>query len=404
MEIKIVKAVTADREEMIDFANYVFSHAHRSLDFPSMLPKLYKSEYFMDSVHYLVKEDCKIKAAVGAYPLEWEFASGIKLPGRGIGMVSVHPYSRSKGYMRDLMNRAMSDMREDGIVFSCLGGNRQRYEYFGFSPLGSNYSFDIEDENIKHTLGKDWKTDLSLSEVKAENKDLLDNICAMHLAKKSRITRPRDRFFDTLVSWKAKAYSFTLGGIFFGYFISRPNRNGGMGISEINLNDTTYMTEALALIMKELDHSSLRVSAGPHETGKIAALAKFAENFTISPTYQFAILDIPRFTLPFMQLALETKKPMDGSFMFYIKPDKEEKNQSLCEMKLEINGGMASVESREIAAEPENYNAELCLSHNEAQYFLFSPLCREIFPAISGNKFLQSLLPLPLFYETPDGI
>jgi len=49
----------------------------------SLLPKLYTREYFMEGVHYLVREGGKIKAAVGAYPLKIEFSGGLSIPGRG---------------------------------------------------------------------------------------------------------------------------------------------------------------------------------------------------------------------------------------------------------------------------------------------------------------------------------
>ena len=48
MKVEFLKAAEADFDEVVDFANYVFSH-----------------EY-----HYLVKENGKIKALVGAFPME----------------------------------------------------------------------------------------------------------------------------------------------------------------------------------------------------------------------------------------------------------------------------------------------------------------------------------------------
>jgi predicted acetyltransferase len=45
------------------------------------------------------------------------------LPERGIGMVSVHPYARSCSHMKTLMNIALEDMQQDGLVFSCPVGS-----------------------------------------------------------------------------------------------------------------------------------------------------------------------------------------------------------------------------------------------------------------------------------------
>ncbi|MDR1655896.1 MAG: GNAT family N-acetyltransferase, partial [Treponema sp.] len=204
MSAEYSRADINDYEELIDMANYVFSHAHKPTDFPALLPKLYKREYFMDAAHYLCREDGKIKAAVGVYPLEMKLC-GASLAGCGIGMVSVHPYSRSKGYMKELMNRALEDMRKDGLVFACLSGRRQRYEYFGFSPAGTIFSFECNSFNIRHTLGKNFVSSLALKQLCPKDLALIEEIRLMHEAKPEKgagFVRRRDRFFDILASWK----------------------------------------------------------------------------------------------------------------------------------------------------------------------------------------------------------
>jgi hypothetical protein len=47
---------------------------------------------------------------------------------------------------------------------------------------------------------------------------------------------------------------------------------------------------------------------------------------------------------------------------------------------------------------------DLSLSSLDALHFFFSPLAVQTIPAIGKSVFLQSLLPLPLSYESPDGI
>jgi predicted acetyltransferase len=197
MSIQYTKASIDDYDEVIDLANYVFSAAHSPTDFPSLLPKLYSREYFMDSVHYIAREDGRIKAVIGAYPLEMKVMAET-LPGRGIGMVSVHPYARSLGSMKALMDMALEDMRRDGMVFSCLGGQRQRYEYFGYTPLGSLLAFGATRANIRHSLGQDFVSRLSLKRLTEKDDGLLDDIYRLHEAKPCRAARQRDRLFDLL--------------------------------------------------------------------------------------------------------------------------------------------------------------------------------------------------------------
>lgn len=90
MSIKFLKGIESDYEEIVDFANYVFSHSGGKTDFPSLLPKLYKREYNTMENHYIVKENGKIKAIVGVFPMDLMVLDK-KLKVGGIGTVSVHP-------------------------------------------------------------------------------------------------------------------------------------------------------------------------------------------------------------------------------------------------------------------------------------------------------------------------
>ena len=38
--------------------------------------------------------------------------------------------------MKKLMNMALEDMKKQGFHLSCLGGMKQRYEYFSYTPCG----------------------------------------------------------------------------------------------------------------------------------------------------------------------------------------------------------------------------------------------------------------------------
>ncbi len=133
--IQCRKAIPEEYDEIIDFINYVFSQNERPHDFKKLLPKLYGDSRNYAGIHYLVKEDDKIKALICAMPIEYNiYGNGIKAC--CIGMVSVHPYARSKGYMKRLMKEVLTDIKNQGYHYVFLGGQRQRYEYFGFEPSG----------------------------------------------------------------------------------------------------------------------------------------------------------------------------------------------------------------------------------------------------------------------------
>ena len=419
MEVKYETARPEDLDDVMDFGNYVFSHAHKPTDYPAILPKLYKREFFMDAIHYLAREDGKIKAAVGGYPLEMEFSlddqsgASLTLPGRGIGMVSVHPYSRSKGYMKELMKRALDDMRRDGIVFSCLSGRRQRYEYFGYTPVGCVYVFTCSEENIRHTLGPQWSAkigaapqdgQLSLRSVGPDDSALLDKIQAIHEAKPARIRRKRDRLYETLSSWSARVLAVMEGDRFIGYLVYKANRKEH-SISEINLNDLSRLPEALGIFLRNGRavgmEGSVEVSAAPHELGKIAALSRFAEDYTGNWAYHFQVFDYKRFVEPFMVLKARDQALADGSCVLRIEDSPP--------LLLSVTGGIPSVTEQLSTtqlptAQLPTATAEVSLSRLDALHFLFSPLAAGVFPAIGKSVFLRSLLPLPLFFENADGV
>ena len=64
--------------------------------------------------------------------------AGKPLRAAGIGTVSVHPYARGEGHMKKLMHMTLEECRENGADLAMLGGQRQRYEYFGFTQQEVN--------------------------------------------------------------------------------------------------------------------------------------------------------------------------------------------------------------------------------------------------------------------------
>ena len=100
-------------DEYVDFINYVFGFNGNSDDFKKLLPKLYRYELDPAGNSYVAVENGKIRAAVGAFDHDI-VVCGKLLKTRGIGNVAVHPYERSRGFMRKLMNMAVDGMVADG--------------------------------------------------------------------------------------------------------------------------------------------------------------------------------------------------------------------------------------------------------------------------------------------------
>jgi predicted N-acetyltransferase YhbS len=411
METQYSTAELKDREELMDFGNYVFSHAHASTDFPSLLPKLYKQEYFMEGIHYIAREDGRIRAAVGAYPLKLNILGEI-LPGRGIGMVSVHPYTRSRGYMRTLMEMARIDMRRDGIVFSCLGGQRQRYEYFGFTPAGIQVVFECRRANIRHFLGRDPSPDLSLRQLK-EGDGELEDIYRFHQTKAARFERDRGKFFDILSSWKNRVFVLMDKNRFAGYMIYNDAENT---LAEINLADPGRAAEALACFLNSSgEKNGVSVNVQPWETDKLEAFAAFAEDYRLSTAYSFAVLDWQPFFSALLKLRFAEDRPaIKGKQSAFDGQSASDQIFPEGEAVFRIGQGntpegretsfRVTVRDGKVQVTPDSGAGAIVLDSLQAIRLFFSPLSLWASPILRRNPFLRSILPLPLFFETPDGV
>jgi hypothetical protein len=270
------------------------------------------------------------------------------------------------------------------MVFSCLGGQRQRYEYFGYTPLGSHLAFDCNRANMRHSLGQDFVSSLSLKQLTEQDDGLLDDIYRLHEAKPCRVTRQRDRLFDLLTSWRANVYVIT-GTAFLGYLIQKGNE-----ITELNLIDPEQIPEVIKLLLDTLDEGSVTVSVRPEEQRKIAALSGFAESCKLRPAYSFAFFDFCRTLRAFVNLACATRRVSDGSVIIQIGDD--------APFTIAVSGGTPSLT-------PATGRPDISLpSIAEAARFFFSWITPFADKQLRDSPFLPSLLPLPLSWESADEV
>ncbi len=152
--LPVLRGRREEKDEIIDFANFVFSMAHRPHDFASLIPKLYGDETDSSEDHYIIRENGNIQAMLLSMPQTVRMDHiypGLSFKRYGIGTVSVHHRARSKGHMRRLMHRAINDMAKDGAAYSFLGGQRQRYRYYGYEQAGLVLRFSLGLRNLTMT-------------------------------------------------------------------------------------------------------------------------------------------------------------------------------------------------------------------------------------------------------------
>ena len=207
-EIRIEKGCAGELPDILDFANYVFSQSSQPHDFRRLLPKLYGENSGSEGYHYLVREDGRIRAMVCAMPLSL-LVAGKPLRAAGIGTVSVHPYARGKGYMKALMNRAMEDLKTQGYAMAFLGGMRQRYEYFGFTPTGTRASFHLTAGNLAHRYPGLSGEGVSLSPLEEPSSPWCREAYALYQLQPINGARTLQNFCTVGRSWDADLLAVT---------------------------------------------------------------------------------------------------------------------------------------------------------------------------------------------------
>ncbi|MGC9522755.1 MAG: GNAT family N-acetyltransferase [Anaerolineae bacterium] len=118
--------------EFEDFMRYVErAFGHSKTFFERVYPHLYQPTREALEWAYVIEEDGEIVSHVGLYPIE-TVTVGVRLSVGGIGAVSTAPSARGRGYMTQLLEHIVEEMRRIGYPVSWLGGDRQRYNTFGW--------------------------------------------------------------------------------------------------------------------------------------------------------------------------------------------------------------------------------------------------------------------------------
>lgn len=138
-----------EEEDLLDFANYVFSLGGVPTDFRRLLPKVYGKPGFAD-ISLIAKENGRIKGLANAVSADLGVGDEL-LRYAFIGTVCVHPYARGRGHMRRLMNLLLERCHEQGCHFLALCGQRQQYQEFGFENAVGRILLTFTKKSLWHT-------------------------------------------------------------------------------------------------------------------------------------------------------------------------------------------------------------------------------------------------------------
>ena len=380
-------------DEIIAFATNVFN-----VDFPNLLPRLYRPGATTGPDHFAVREDGELAAAVISFPLDATVA-GRTFKAYGVGTVSVGEKMRGKGYMTDLLASCMTDAFEHGAAISVLGGQRQRYGYYGFALVGEHVDFAITRQSIRHTIG------LRESAFALREATEADAPALVRIMQKRPVyaERHEDDFLHAAAADYRKTYLISDGGRDVGYFIARPDMTH---VSEIAFDggdgfDLRRAADELVLAALADGHDAVHVFAPSHETALFERLYAISDCWHASAFTNVSVLDFPTVIGAFGELLLRTRHVDDGQFVLGVEPHPFFEKLGIARRGKDHGTFGVRVEGGKIDVSAVEREPDVKLPYIDALELLFSrigetkpylpPLCR-------------TLLPLPLYFPPADKV
>ena len=376
-----IERLTADDfQEAMDFMDMAFGF-DSPRDFPMLLPQIYRPTDEWMRCNYAIRREGQIVSVVGAYPREWQIGD-VTLKLSGIGGVCTHPDYRGQGLMKALMERAVADMKSEGCHISWLGGQRQRYQYYGYEKCGNESHFALRRANIRHA--KLEPRDIRFEPMGAAYTDRISAASAFHEAKPIHIQRSQEDFVLYLLSGYSEPWVALDGNEkVIGYLVTTPDTRG---IREIASQNTETSLDMLVAWSSRID-SDLRVCVQPYDVELLRALADLAESVDVSGSGNWQVFDWATTLQAVMKVKHVTKGLAEGTVRIGIGEETY----------------LASVDSKGVSCVRDEGEADISLTPLAAHRVLFGPARPSDGVEISDStRILESWAPLPLGFMRAD--
>ena len=411
-ENELIHLSSVDFEEAMDFMNMVFSMSGGSTDFPALLPKLYRPDENLMHANLAIRRKGRIRAVVGSYPMTFQVGKAI-LPVRGIGGVSTHPAEQKSGLMRQLMLAALAEMAEEHCALSILGGQRQRYGYYGYEQGGSVLSIRITKSNLRHFLRNRQPRAIQFTRAGSdltENQDSISLMMAWHDRQPVHACRRKSDYLAILASWNNHAWlAVNDDGELLGYLTANTD---GTHVPELIARDPSLQLDLAAAWAMRQPAGSIRFSFPPWQPEAIRILSEIGESVEINPSLNIRIIDWPLVLASFLQVQGDLKHIPEGTLRLGLAEQTPGSGQACGQENVKIfelvwQQGLASC--REIHIGPDQ-QPDLTLDRFTATRLVTGPMPPQyVLPAADlKNPLLAGLLaewfPLPVCFPEPDHV
>ncbi|MBQ7915456.1 MAG: GNAT family N-acetyltransferase [Firmicutes bacterium] len=379
--MEIVRLKASDYDEWLYVLNTVFGrHNQKEMDFEKELPAMCVRDDEYMGKHFAVKEDGRICALLGVYPLPTRIGDQ-ELMFSTVGNVATLPEYEGRGYMRALMQEAMKELERIGADASRLGGARQRYNRYGYESCGREYHFTINDHTAKYCFTQGTK--VYFKEISAGDKKELVWIENLRSGEHMQVHRPRP--YETLRAWQNRPFiALNEKGEMIGYLVSSQNR---AGLSEVAAKDVAALKNMLFCWQKEVG-GAISFVLSPSQWEAVRYFSQVAAGMGMNPPCHFKMIHYDRVADALLKLKVSyTPGLVQGEQVIEIK--------GWGNLLLYNKNGQAFCKKTDKAA-------SISLEPLAASRFLFGPF--EPSAVTDCGEFLSALLPLPLGWSTLDRV
>jgi GNAT superfamily N-acetyltransferase len=384
MPESIVQLRAADFDDAMDFLNLVFS-AHAPHDFARLLPTLYRPTDEHMGYNYAVRKDGRIRAIVGLFPIAWQVGS-VRLRVGGIGGVSTHPRYRNSGLMRALMEHCVRTMREQGYHVSWLGGQRQRYAYYGYERCGCEVAADLGKANLRHCFPD--SAPLRLEELGSQDAERLARARQLHDRQPVHCLRPPEDFYLHCTNWYHRPYAaMAEDGRMVGYLVANPK--GGYVTELLADTDALALDAARAWVERHCENGA-GIDLPPFSGELLHHLGRICNSVTTRASGNWQVFDWPTVTDALLRVRHADRPMPDGRVVLGI--------GGQARLLLEVAGAEARCQATD-------QSPDLECPAPEAHRLLFGPLPPSLVrPLPRRAAVLDAWCPLPLFWRRQDGV
>lgn len=373
-----------DNKKLIAFLDEVFfTNDVHGRDFLNLLPKCYKDQYRPAYNNFVVQDEKgDFRAAIGSFYNDMT-VGGEYIKACCIGNVAVGKAYRSMGYMIELMEMSVEDMRKNGVDVAYLGGQRQRYGYFGFESSGTSFKYGFSRNAYRHSL-KAVPSGFEIEELKADDAQSIADIDKLYSRLPVRSNRKPESYYDVLCSWRDIPYILKKDGEFVGYFVLNDTREN---VAEFDVVDPAYLPNLVAAVMEKTESYNVNFTVAPFETEKRRFFDENSDGFSVGGCEMILVYDFEKFIRASFKAKSGCAKLCDGVMTVLIHGKNGDE-------KLKIE-----VQNNEVKVEKFDGETELEMDHHKATRVFFSNLEADR-AELPAN--IQQWFPLHVFLSPSD--